>query len=146
TFIEHQIDDLQHRAQTLRQLGWGRHLVGNGGIPNLCLGAHDALRNGGCGDEEGAGYLFGGQVADLPQRQGSTGLGSQTGMAAGEQLTQTIVVDAPPGSCSDRIILPTESGSELLGDVIQRGIVTGAPADLVDRLEAAGRYQPGPRV
>ena len=37
-------------------------------------------------------------------------------------------------------------GVELLGELRQRGVEPGAPAHAVDRLEAAGRNEPRPRI
>src|SRR4029077_679997 len=54
--VKDEIDDLKHRAQPLRQFLRHRHLVGNACLPNLCLGAHNALRQRLRSNEEGLRY------------------------------------------------------------------------------------------
>ena len=55
------------KTQSLRQFLRRRHLVRNVCLSNLCLGAHNALRQRTRSDEEGLCYLLGRQPAHLTQ-------------------------------------------------------------------------------
>src|SRR5690606_39338946 len=46
-FVEYQVDHMQYRLQSLRQLLLRRHFIRNARIADLRLGAHDALRQRG---------------------------------------------------------------------------------------------------
>ena len=139
--VEHEVDHLQHRVQPLRQFGRRRHLVGDAGVADLGLGAHDALGQRGRRGQEGARDLLGRETADLPQRQRDARFRRQGGVAAGEDQPQPVVLDA--------LVVPfflvLGVVVDLLGERRQRGVEPGAPPDAVDGLEPAGRDQPGAR-
>ena len=64
--VEHQIDHLQDRLQTLRQCRAFRHLVGNLRIADLALGADNTLGHSGGFAEKGTGDGFRGQSTHFP--------------------------------------------------------------------------------
>jgi hypothetical protein len=82
------------------------------------------------------------QATDLTQRQRDAGIRRQSGMAAGEDQPQPVVLDAlivPSRGC-------TRVGVESLGECRQRDVEPGTPAQGVDGFEAASRNEPGPRI
>ena len=76
-FVEDQVDDRQHRGPALRQRGVGRHLVGDAGILDLALGAHQPLRHGRLRNEKRARDLAGRKPAEGAQGQRDLGLAVQ---------------------------------------------------------------------
>jgi hypothetical protein len=112
------------------------------GLSDLRFGAHDALGEGGGGNQEGVGDLFGGEAAHFPQREGHLGVGGQGRMAAGEDQPQPVVLDVFVAAPRRRV---GNDRLHLLGHLVQ-GIEAGALADVVDRLEAAGGDEPRPGV
>jgi len=138
--VEHQVDHLEHGLQPFRQLGLGRHPVGDARVADLGLGAHDPLRHGGGGEEEGARHLVGGEPADLAQGQGHAGVGGQGGVAAGEDQPELVVLHVPLVPLGGVL----RGGVDLLRVVLRQPLEPGAATQGVDRLEAAGRDQPRP--
>ena len=63
TLVKDEIDDLKHRVQPLRQFLWRRYLVWNRSLSNLCLCAHNALRQGRRRNQKRPGNLLRGQAA-----------------------------------------------------------------------------------
>src|SRR5208282_2925742 len=129
--VKDEIDDLKHRVQPLRQFLRRRHLVWNWRLSNLCLGAYDALGERRRRHEKCAGDLFRGQAADFAKGERNLSLRRQSGMAAGEDQTEAIVLD-----------LFISSGSVVdarfhVGNKISLCAVEArAPTDYVDGLEA----------
>ena len=91
--VEHQVDDVKHRVETIRQLGVRRHLVGNARGADLGLGADDPLGQGRWAGQERARNLLGREPADLAQRQRQLRVRRQRRVAAGENQPQPIVFD-----------------------------------------------------
>src|SRR6266516_1075594 len=89
--VEHQVGDHHHRLEPLREDVPGGHLVGDARLPDLALRAHEALRHGGCGDEEGARDLLRREPAEGAQRERNLRLEREGRVAAGEDQTQPIV-------------------------------------------------------
>ena len=92
-FVEHQVHHPQHAGQARRPLGRARHFVRDARRGDLGLGAHDALRQRGRGEQKGAGNRLGRQAADLAQRQRDARFFGQARMAAGEHQAQAVVFD-----------------------------------------------------
>ena len=61
--VEHQVDDGQHRREPPWEVGLRGDAVGDVRVADLVLGAHDPLRHGGLGHDEGACDLGRGQAA-----------------------------------------------------------------------------------
>ena len=142
TFVEDQIDHAQHAVQPRRQIRARRHLIRNARIANLRLRAHDALGERGRGREKGARDLLGREPADFAQRERDLRVRREGRMAAGEDEAQAIVFYAflLGFRCDLRV------GVQLVGKLGERCIEPRAPADLVDRLEAARRNEPRARI
>lgn len=138
--VEHQIDHPQHVIQARRQLLTRRHAVGNRGVADLLLGAHDALGDGAGRGEKGAGDFLGLQVADLAQGQRHLRIAGQCRVAAGEDQSQAIVLQP--------VVIPVRflGGIQLIGQQVQRGIEACTPTQPINGLEAPSRNQPGTRV
>ncbi len=93
TLIKDEVDDLKHRAQSLRQFLRRWHLVRNRCLSNLCLCAHNALRQRTRSDEEGLCYLLGCQPAHLTQGECNARFRRQRWMTAGKDETEAVVLD-----------------------------------------------------
>jgi len=82
------------------------------------------------------------QSADLAQRHRGLCICGKRRMAADEDQPQHVVLDwfhvANLRFCAIRI--------EAVLDVLQRGVEAGPPPEVIDRLEATGRDQPGDRI
>ena len=92
--VEDQVDDLEHRAQSLRQFLRRGHLVRNRRLSNLRLGAHDALRQRPRSGEEGLCDLLGRQPAHLAQGERNARLRCQGWMTAREDQAKPIILEA----------------------------------------------------
>ena len=92
-FVEHQVDDAQHRIEALRQLVGFRHLVGNARVADLALRADDALGERRRAGEERLGDLLGRQAAHLAQRQRDLRVDRERRVTAREDEAQAIVLD-----------------------------------------------------
>ena len=136
-FVEDEIDDAQDAVEALRQFLRRRHFVGNARVANLCLGAHDTLRERRRTAQERLRDLFRRESTDLPKRQRDLRIGRERRMAAREDETQPIVFDAfivrRSGFVDDVL--------DMLRVVLDR-IEARAAADGVDGLEAARRDEP----
>ena len=91
--VEDEVDDAQHRVEPLRELLRAGHLVGDARVADLRLRAHDALREGGRGRQEGVRDLLGLQPAHLAQRERHLRVGRERRVAAGEDEPQAVVLD-----------------------------------------------------
>src|SRR5205807_414109 len=91
TLVKDEIDDLKHRAQSLRQFLRAWHFIRDRCLSNLCLGAHNALRQRTRSDEEAACYLLGGQPAHLAQGECNARFRRESWMTAGKNQTQAII-------------------------------------------------------
>jgi hypothetical protein len=90
---EHQVHGEQDGGQPLGQLVIGGDPVGDAGLGDLGLGPHDALGERGLGNQIGGRDLRRREPAQGAQSQGDAGLGSQAGVAAGEDQPQQVVAD-----------------------------------------------------
>ena len=133
TFVEHQVDHLQHRLQTLRQLVASRHFIGDVRIADLVLRPHDALGDGAGRGEEGAGDFLGSQVTDFAQGQCHLSLDRQGRVAAGEDQAQAVVLQM--------LAIPDLALGERFGAVLQ-GLEARLTAQLIDSFEAPSGDQP----
>ena len=141
-FVEHQVHHAQHALEARRQFVARGHLVGNVGVADLGLGAHDALRDGGRGREEGRGDLFGGETADFAQRQRHLRVGRERRVAAREDQAQTIVFELFLFIERGRLV---GEGFGDVGAIFEMFEALVAPL-LVDGLEAPRRHQPRHRI
>ena len=91
TLVERHIDDRQHVAGALGQLGFRRHGEGDASGDDLPLRAHDPLRQRGLADQERPRDLRGREADDRAQRQRQPGLGCQRRVAAREQQGQPVI-------------------------------------------------------
>jgi hypothetical protein len=106
---------------------------------DLGLGAHDALRDRRRGHQEPVRDRLGGQPADLAQRQRDLRVGGECRVAAGEDEAQPIGLER-------RIVgLGCCKGLDALDMIVLRLEACASP-NPVDRLESAGRDEPGRRV
>ena len=89
--VEDQVDRGEHRRQPVRQLLVLRHPVGDAGVGDLALGAHEPLGHRRLGDEERARDLRHRQPAERAQRERHARLGGERRVAAGEHQPQAVV-------------------------------------------------------
>ncbi|MDX6612914.1 MAG: hypothetical protein QOD75_2100, partial [Blastocatellia bacterium] len=84
---------MEHGTQSLRQFLGQWHFVGNRRLANLCLGAHNALRQRTRSDEEAACYLLGCQPAHLTQGERNARFRRESWMTARKNQTQAIILN-----------------------------------------------------
>src|SRR5207253_11468249 len=113
-------------------------LVGNARVADLVLRSHNPLRQCRRRREERARDFFCREAAHLAQREGYLRVLRERRVAASEDQAQAIVLD--------RLALCRLLRGERLGMLLLQRIEARAPADGIDRLEAAGRDEPGARV
>ena len=99
------------------------------------LGAHDPLGHRRPG-QEGAGDLLGGEAAHLTQRHRDLGVGRQGRMAAGEDEAQPVVLEA-------LVVLVGGPAAAPVRRLAEQAVEPGTSPEPIDRLEAAGRDEPG---
>src|SRR5882724_8436078 len=92
-FVEHEIDDLEHGAESPCELFAAWHLERGARFGERLLCAYDALRGGCLRNHERARDLLRGEPAEDPKRQGNAALGAQQRMAGREGETQQVVTD-----------------------------------------------------
>src|SRR5438876_7013808 len=117
--------------------------IGNARIADLCLGAHDALREGGRGREKRVRDLFRGESAHFAQGEGDLRVRCQGRMTAGEDQAEAIVLDAIALLQLRRVV---RGCVESPGELSDRRVEPRPPAHGIDRLEATSRYQPRARA
>ena len=82
--VEHDVERREHLGKPVRQLVRVGHPVRDVRVDDLALGAHDPLRHGRLGDEEGIRDLAGGHAHDGAQRQRDLCVARDRGMTARE--------------------------------------------------------------
>ena len=141
TLVEHQIEDGEHAFEPRRPVLRPRHFIGDAGLGDLVSGAHQPLRHGRLGIEEGVGHFLCLQPADGAQRQRHRRLSVDGGVAAGEDQFQPLV--------GDRLRLGPVGGMGIeidqMGDLGGFGAETGGAPQPVDGLAAGGLHHPGRR-
>ena len=93
SFVENQIDHLQHRGETRAEFGAARNFEGNARVGECAFGADDALRDGRLGHEKRTRDFVGGEAADQAQRERELRFGAQHGMARRENQAEKIVAN-----------------------------------------------------
>src|SRR5205085_1669927 len=107
-------------------------------VADLVLRPHDSLRQRWRRRQEGTRNLLCRQPTYLAQRERHLRILRERRVAAGEDEAQPIILD--------RLALGRLLGRERLGVLLFQRIEARASANGVDRLEAAGRDQPGARI
>ena len=145
-FVEDEIDDFEHRRQSRVAIGAARHLERNALFRERLLGADDALRDGGFGDEKRARDFVGRQAAEKAQRQCGARFRRQHRMAGGEdepqQIVAHIIIERRLDLARERLLPLFEVVPQLLVLAIEH---FGA-AEMIDRAMLGGRHQPGAGV
>ena len=90
-FVEDEIDHRQDGVEARGEFAWGGDGVGDAGIANFALGADEALGHGGGWNEKRAGDLVGFEATERAEGEGYLGIGSEGGVAAGEDEAKTVV-------------------------------------------------------
>src|SRR6266498_3691671 len=144
---------MKHRAQPLRQFLRRRHLVRDRCLSNLCLGAHNALRQRTRSDEEGLCYLLGCQPAHLTQGERNARFRRESWMTARKNQTQAIIFKAileavlfiGPCLCIG-FFERTQLRFEISRELVLRGIKSCPSAQSINGFESGRRNQPWSRV
>ena len=92
-FVEDEVDHFQHTCQAGLQRIGARHFKRQLGGGQRALGAHNALRHGGLGHEEGAGNLIGAQAAQQLERERDPRIQRQHRVASREHQAQQVVAN-----------------------------------------------------
>ena len=90
--VEHEVDDGEHGAEPVGELGVVGDAVGDVGGADLLLRPHQALRHRRLRHEERAGDLVGLQPAEQAQREGDLRAGGEGRVAAREDQPQAVVL------------------------------------------------------
>lgn len=88
---EEEMDGGEDGVEAVGELGGGGHPEGDAGGDELLLGAGDAGRHGGLGDEERPCDVGGRDAADEAQGEGDLGGGGEGGVAAEEDEPEAVV-------------------------------------------------------
>ena len=139
--VEEQIEHGEHRVRALGQQVRRRHAIGDAGIADLVLGAHEPLRHRRFGYEEGARDLGRRQTRERAQRERDLRLDRERRVTTREDQPEAIVFDATV--VARRWIVGA-------GRTSPPPAVSAAPrrraAQPVDRAVARGRREPGAGV
>ena len=150
TFVKDQVDHLEHRIQALGTLARLRHVEGHLRLGEAALGAHDALRDGAFGLQEGARDLGRRQSAQQPQRERHACVGRQHRMTRGKDEAQQIVADVIGTARIQRVRdIGFDVGLhhfDLARQRLAAARLRGRLAQHVERAVAGGGHEPGARV
>ena len=137
--VEDQVEHGQQRAQPVGQLVVGRHPVGDAGLADLALCAHDPLLHRGLAGQERARHLGRRQPAQRAQGQRHTRLRGERRVAAGEEQPQAIVGQG----CVDRVVRLSRHQPLQLFQLV---LVAALAAQAIDRPVASRADDPGAGV
>jgi hypothetical protein len=137
-----QVDDGQHGAEAVGQLGRLRHAVGDLGGLDLVLGADETTRHRWLCHQERSCDLLGRQAAKQPQSERHLRLRGQSRVAAGEDEPQPVVVHGSHLLEHARLAV---AGSEHrhLAEQLPAPCLAAQP---VDGMVAGGRGDPAARI
>jgi hypothetical protein len=91
TFIENEIENMQHNIKAAGKFVSRRYLIGNMRVANFAFGANDALRERGRGNQESVRDLLGFQAANFSEREGDARVRRERRVAAGKNQSEPIV-------------------------------------------------------
>ena len=144
--VEDQVDDLEHRRQTGREIVSARQLEGDPGLGERALGADDPLGDGRLRDEERARDLLGGQPSEQAQREGNPRLDGENRMAGDEHQAQEIIADV----VVDRLVEVRRGDFSLdlhlATDLLVLALEPLVAAQEVDGTMLRGGHEPGARI
>ena len=139
--VEHEVDHLEHRRQTLGQLVATRDLKRHARLAERALRAHDALRDRPLGDEKRPRDLRRRQAAQQTQRQRDARLPGQHRMARHEDQTQDIVLNVLDPRDQVGLIELLED-FQLAPDQLTLALERDLPAQCIDAPALGGGHQP----
>ena len=144
---EYQVDDGEDAIEPVRHDVPRRHLIGNPGIADLGLGAHQTLRHGFFRYQKRFGDFRGRKPADRSQRQRNLRLARQGRMAARENQAQHIVRQPVVFRCIfGKPLSDPEIRHEVSFDLLALGQEAHVAPQAVDRFMAPDIDQPSPRI
>jgi hypothetical protein len=143
TFVENEINHLEHRGDARGALLGARRLERHAGLGERSLGAHDPLRDGRFGHQECAGDLRGTEASQEAQGERRARLGGQYRMTRDEHQPHQIVADV---TRLGRILARRADERRLVGDRLMAALEELAPPQLIERAVLRSRHQPRARV
>jgi len=141
--VEDQVDDGEHSREALAQLSAFGHLVGQGAVADVALGAHEPLRDRRLGHEKGARDLGGRETADQSQGERHAAVGRQARVTAREDQPEPVVGDRLGIAHVGDLVARAERG--LVGERLGLGPGPAGATETVDRAAARRREEPGAR-
>ncbi len=144
-FVEHEIDDTEHRLEPLGELLAARHLERHARLGQRALRAHDALRDRRLRNEERARDLGCREAADHAQRQRDARLHREHGVTRDEHQAQHVVADLVVERFIDRLALVADLAALRLDLAAELLVLTPhelRAADRVDRAMLRRRHEP----
>jgi hypothetical protein len=141
--VEHQVDGLEHRAESDGEFVSDRHFERHVRVGERLLRAGDPCCHRRRLYDKGARDLLGRQPGDHLQREGHSGFDRQHRMARGEHQPQYVVFDVGVElDLVHRSLVITELTSEQFDLALQRHSATNR----VDAAAARHGHEPGARV
>ncbi len=144
--VEHQVDDFEHRRQTVGQLGRLGDLEGDTRLGERALGPYDPLRDGRLPDQERPRDLLGLQPPEQPQREGDPRLGGEHRVARGEHQAQQVVLDVAVQGGVQVGLGALSLGPQLVAQLFDLAFQPLFAADEVDGAALADGHEPGARI
>ncbi len=141
--VEHQVDDFEHRGQPSGELAAPRDLEGHVRVAERAFGAHDALRDGGLGDQEGARDFFRGQSRQQPQRERGSCFGGQQRMAGDEHQPQQIIADLVVRARLELAAVAPLFHLELVTECLMLAREHALAPQMIDGTMLGGGHEPG---
>ena len=145
-FVEHEINDFEHRREPGGELVSARHFEGDVRFGEGPLGADDSLRDGRLGDEKRARDLVGGQTAEQAKRERDARFGRENRMTGDEHEAKKIVAHVVVEGRVEierRCMLP---GLDLAAELFMLALEHLVPAEKVDRAMLGGGHEPRARI
>jgi hypothetical protein len=145
-FVEHEVDDFEHRRQAGGAPFPARDLEGDARFGQGPLGPDDPLGDGRLGDEERTRDLVGRQAAEQAEGERDAGLGGKHRMAGREHEAQEVVADVVVDRGFEIRHRRLQPGKGRSTELLVLALEQLAPAQPVDRAIPGGGHEPGARV
>src|SRR5213082_2856515 len=131
-FVEHEIEDFEHRREARRELSPAGDLERDARLAQGSLGADNALGDGRLGHEKRPGDLVGGKPAQEAQRERHARLGREHRVARDEHEAQQVVADGVVDGGVEIRYARFPAVFELVTELLVLMVEHLAPAQLVD--------------
>ncbi len=139
-FREHEVHHGEHGIEAFVELVGFGNTIWNAGVPNLSLGAYEALGHRGCRDEKGSSDFLGLETAERAQGQRDLRIECERRVAAREDEAKTIVRDL----VGEVLWLVDRAKERRIGEGLDLLVEARAAPDSIERLVPGGLNNPRP--